>query len=360
VAFLLARGADITALGNDSYNALHICAERNDVLTLNVLLDAGVSIKGKTRNGLTAFDIAKSKHHDNICDRLMRSTRSFIPFPPDDSACNLFSGSPSRGQSMASSSSSSTGSSSSRMVQSERTERSEMALNNHRSMLPSLASNIPSSATQKLSTLLGVGTASNGNNYDDHDASNKNGYTLIGQGQSKNYSLSSNIEKEKGDDETVSTLKRYLDTEQKDRKLVEAKIMLLNEKNNFYVNELSTLRKEATINEHIHKLTVELLDQLLGTKKALASLDLFHCEDLEKKLKNSLENLEERKTALIRDQMEQQKEQRYCVICQAKEKSVVLLPCRHMCLCDDCSGSNKIDVCPLCRKAIAHRISVYA
>mmetsp|Transcript_15981 Transcript_15981/g.15342 ORF Transcript_15981/g.15342 Transcript_15981/m.15342 type:complete len:419 (+) Transcript_15981:261-1517(+) len=357
VAFLLARGADITAIGNDSHNALHICAEKNDILTLNVLLDAGVSIKGKTRSGLTAFDIAKSKHHDNICDHLMRSTRTFIPSHTIPSHTDVESKESINGRGhFLSSSSSSTSSSSSRVVQSERTERTEIALNNHRSILPSLAASAPPNATQKLSTLLG-------NSYDDHDTLNRGGYSLIGQGQgpgqSKNYALSSSMT-EKGDDETVSSLKRCLDIEQKDRKIVEAKVMLLNEKNGFYVHEITNLKKEATINEHIHKLTVELLDQFLGTKKALSSLDLFHCEELEKKLKNSLENLEERKAALIRDQMDQQKEQRYCVICQAKEKSVVLLPCRHMCLCDDCSGSNKIEFCPLCRRPIAHRISVYA
>ncbi len=63
---------------------------------------------------------------------------------------------------------------------------------------------------------------------------------------------------------------------------------------------------------------------------------------------------------IIRNELGQQKEQRMCVICQAKEKSVVLLPCRHMCLCDECSGYDELQQCPLCRKEIAHKISVYA
>ena len=66
------------------------------------------------------------------------------------------------------------------------------------------------------------------------------------------------------------------------------------------------------------------------------------------------------RTLLLRDQVDLQKEQRLCVICQEKEKSVVLLPCRHMCSCDNCSDGSKIQCCPLCRHPIAHKISVYA
>lgn len=75
---MLARGADSTVVGADSFNALHVCADKNDITTLNVLLDAGTSIKKKTRDGLTAYDIAKQKHYDVICDRLMRSTDQMV------------------------------------------------------------------------------------------------------------------------------------------------------------------------------------------------------------------------------------------------------------------------------------------
>lgn len=46
-----------------------------------------------------------------------------------------------------------------------------------------------------------------------------------------------------------------------------------------------------------------------------------------------------------------------CVICRDEQKTVVLLPCRHLCLCFNCSGS--IRTCPLCRKPIMNIISVY-
>lgn len=50
-----------------------------------------------------------------------------------------------------------------------------------------------------------------------------------------------------------------------------------------------------------------------------------------------------------------------CVICQDRRKSVVLLPCRHLCLCQYCSINLKRyrTVCPLCRKSFRDAIQVY-
>lgn len=45
---------------------------------------------------------------------------------------------------------------------------------------------------------------------------------------------------------------------------------------------------------------------------------------------------------------------------QANEKSVVLFPCRHMCVCEDCAGHDDLDTCPLCRRVIVQRVSVFS
>lgn len=51
-----------------------------------------------------------------------------------------------------------------------------------------------------------------------------------------------------------------------------------------------------------------------------------------------------------------------CVICQDKLKSVVLLPCRHLCLCLDCYKQLRRyrRECPMCRQPYEHSIQVYA
>lgn len=47
-----------------------------------------------------------------------------------------------------------------------------------------------------------------------------------------------------------------------------------------------------------------------------------------------------------------------CVVCLTNNKSVLIEPCCHLCLCNNCS-SKVIDVCPICRKKIGSKISVY-
>lgn len=46
-----------------------------------------------------------------------------------------------------------------------------------------------------------------------------------------------------------------------------------------------------------------------------------------------------------------------CIVCLDEPKNVVLLPCRHMCLCNKCSGA--ISQCPLCGGRVDAKLSVY-
>lgn len=52
----------------------------------------------------------------------------------------------------------------------------------------------------------------------------------------------------------------------------------------------------------------------------------------------------------------------YCVICQDQLKSIVLMPCRHLCLCKACYTQLKRyrHLCPVCRQPFVQTIQVYA
>ena len=52
--------------------------------------------------------------------------------------------------------------------------------------------------------------------------------------------------------------------------------------------------------------------------------------------------------------------QSFCVICQDAEKTTVLLPCRHLCLCNNCALVDAIRECPLCRSQIESRLRIFS
>lgn len=46
-----------------------------------------------------------------------------------------------------------------------------------------------------------------------------------------------------------------------------------------------------------------------------------------------------------------------CRTCKAKEVSILLMPCRHLCLCKDCEGL--VNVCPVCQLITTATVQVY-
>jgi len=48
-----------------------------------------------------------------------------------------------------------------------------------------------------------------------------------------------------------------------------------------------------------------------------------------------------------------------CSVCLQRPKSVLLLPCRHLCLCPQCSAELPKAVCPLCRSEVQDRIETF-
>ena len=66
------------------------------------------------------------------------------------------------------------------------------------------------------------------------------------------------------------------------------------------------------------------------------------------------------KSHLLR-QLEQEREDKLCVVCQDQNKCVILLPCRHYCLCQICMQrlSETDPVCPICRQFVLDHLRIY-
>lgn len=100
-------------------------------------------------------------------------------------------------------------------------------------------------------------------------------------------------------------------------------------------------------------------DELLnGSNLSNHSMEMLI--EMESKLRNTLDMIARKKEALVEARLAQQEEQNLCVICQSETKTVLLLPCRHLCTCKGCSEREELLNCPLCRTLITEKIDVFA
>lgn len=52
------------------------------------------------------------------------------------------------------------------------------------------------------------------------------------------------------------------------------------------------------------------------------------------------------------------REDQRCIVCRIHPREIILLPCGHVCLCEDCS-EHITNGCPICRKPIAQKQPAY-
>ncbi len=393
VAVLLAYGADGNAAGDDNLTALHLASRRGDLNMVNLLLDSSVDVTLKTRDGNTAFEIAKTKGHDDICQRLVQHRHN-----PRSSPSSSSSSSSSIRASGSTTTTSGNGSkfsnrganitpkdkdhedhkSSPGRSSNERGNRSSLTIEGavKLSEEESYRSSVrPSSKVQdKREAASSLDISSTVRN-------TMPGIAAPKTESSRSYSVSVNNSGSRAEDtdlSSVADLKKLLHkananllTMESDKNRKEGEYEVLRMQFEEVIIECAVAGKESlALKEELlsmKELVLECNEEislLRGESEAVQELATVEdCEKVEKVLKNSLQNLEDHKAALIRDMLagseRPAEEQRMCVVCQAHEKSVVLLPCRHACVCKNCSNNPQLINCPLCREKIEDRISVY-
>lgn len=63
----------------------------------------------------------------------------------------------------------------------------------------------------------------------------------------------------------------------------------------------------------------------------------------------------------LKRQLLLEQEEKLCVVCLTNNKCVILMPCRHLCMCNDCSEiiERTSQSCPICRTDFDRRVTVY-
>ncbi|XP_046482868.1 mitochondrial E3 ubiquitin protein ligase 1 [Neodiprion pinetum] len=79
-------------------------------------------------------------------------------------------------------------------------------------------------------------------------------------------------------------------------------------------------------------------------------------ERLAKELRESLAASRKERRQRVRDK--DLREDQICVVCRSNPKEIILLPCGHVCLCEDCA-EGIITQCPVCRTTISQKNPAY-
>lgn len=85
----------------------------------------------------------------------------------------------------------------------------------------------------------------------------------------------------------------------------------------------------------------------------LSGKSMDDLEVMEAWYKAKLDKISKEKERKIHNQLEKLA----CVVCKTESKTVMLMNCKHLCVCKTCS--TKVNACPLCREDIRDRVDVY-
>lgn len=79
-------------------------------------------------------------------------------------------------------------------------------------------------------------------------------------------------------------------------------------------------------------------------------------EKIAEQLRKNLEQSRKERRQRVRDG--ELRDDQLCIVCKTNPREIILLPCGHVCLCEDCSDSIKL-FCPACRQKIDQKAAAY-
>ncbi len=122
---------------------------------------------------------------------------------------------------------------------------------------------------------------------------------------------------------------------------------------------LQLLATAAVVQRVLDNGVEQVLKKLNGQK--IESLSLDALEKLEEHFVGVIKVVKERKSKVIREQIEEQKEELWkrnlCKVCNVKPKSVAFVPCGHFEVCQTCA--DKTTVCHNCKATVKQKIPIH-
>lgn len=310
-ALLLAHGADPFRCASNGDNVLHLIAVKGDETLASLFApNAAALVNITNREGMTPVDVAVSRGHTSLAEFLSGLCEERIESIHQSTSTNS-------DDYQSSSQCDSDVSSSHDLVRGEASVSAETE--------SSLSSNVVSN--------------SNSTDYDIDEALH---YSYCDEDTDELSVPDADSQDECYEEEHDSETEDMTDlAHSQSIELYQSKFAL-----NEALQERDKLKKELCE----MKLLYDLDDGSNLVNKSLAELT-----SLEERVKKTLDRIIRRKEELSASQ----EEERSCVICKEQPKTVLLMNCRHLCVCSDCGKRQELDRCPLCREIILERIDVF-
>lgn len=144
------------------------------------------------------------------------------------------------------------------------------------------------------------------------------------------------------------------------KKRLEARIRILENRNNELAADYAAAVESRKAFELSNAELRQQVNRLLAHPHVLDNMNkLEDIDDLATELMSSLRQVEARRDVLLQKRRDQEEDKRLCVVCLSVDKTVVLVPCLHLCVCTDCSNANALKLCPICRKPIDGKVNVF-